>query len=81
MYGSETMLWNEKETSRISSGQMDNFREFLGIRRMDRVPNAQIRELCRMKDGPDESMLWWFSHVERMDSNRIAKSLCRRVCW
>ena len=26
----------------------------LGIRRMDRVPNAWIRELCGVKEGLDE---------------------------
>ena len=46
MYGSETMLWKEKERSRVRAVQMDNLRGLLGIRRMDRVPNAQIRELC-----------------------------------
>ena len=45
-YGSETMLWKEKERSRIRVVQMDNLRGLLGIRRMDRVPYARIRELC-----------------------------------
>ena len=43
MYDSETMLWKENEISRIRAVQMDNLRNFLGIRNMDRVPNAQIR--------------------------------------
>ena len=30
---------------RIRAVQMDNLRSLFGIRRMDRVPNAQIREL------------------------------------
>ena len=46
---------------------MDNLRGLLGIRRMDRVPNAWIRELCRVKkildERTDESVLQWFSHV------------------
>ena len=49
MYGSETVLWKEKEISRIRAIQMDNirgFRSLLGIRRMGRVPNTRIRELC-----------------------------------
>ena len=33
---------------------MDNLRGLLGIRRMDRVPNARIRELCGVKKGQDE---------------------------
>ena len=43
MYGIETMLWNE-ERSRVRAVQMDNLRGILGIRGMDRVPNAQIRD-------------------------------------
>ena len=45
MYGSETMLWKEKERSGIRDVQMDNLRGLLGIRRMDRLPNARIWEL------------------------------------
>ena len=40
MYCSETMLWKEKERSRVRAIQMDNLRRLLGIRRMDRVLNA-----------------------------------------
>ena len=42
-YGSETMIWKEKERSRIRTVQMDNLE---GIGRLDKVPNAQIRQLC-----------------------------------
>ena len=44
MYGSETVIWKE-ERSRIRAVQMDNLIGLLGIRRMDKVPNAWIREL------------------------------------
>ena len=51
------------ERSRIRAVQMDNFRGLLGIRRMDRVPNARMRELCRVKKGledrTDEGVLQW----------------------
>ena len=49
MYGSETMLWKEKESSTIRVVQMDNFKVKLGIRRMERVENARLREFCRVK--------------------------------
>ena len=49
MYGSETILWKEKERYRIRTIQMDIFRGLLGIRNMDRVPNAWIKELCGLK--------------------------------
>ena len=45
MYGSEARLWKEKERSRVRAVQMNNLRGLLGIRKMDRIPNAQIREL------------------------------------
>ena len=56
MYGSETMLWKEKEISKIRAVQMDNLTDLLGIRRMDRVPNAQTRELCGVTKGIDEKI-------------------------
>ena len=34
MSGNETMLWEEKERSRIKALQVDNVRGLLGIRRM-----------------------------------------------
>ena len=51
---SEMMVWKEKERPRIKAVQMDNLRALLGIRIMDKVPNAQIRELCGVTKGVDE---------------------------
>ena len=69
IYGSETMIRNE-ESFRIRTVDIDNLRGLLDIRRMDRVLNAQIRELCRVMKGLDERIgvcvLCWFGHVERM---------------
>ena len=50
-YGSETMIWGEKERSRIRAVQVDNLRGLLGIRRMDKALNARIRELCGVTKG------------------------------
>ena len=56
---------------------MDNLRCLLGIRRMERVPNAQIRELYgvtkEVNERIGEGVLRWFCHVERMERNRIPK--------
>ena len=35
------MILREMERSKIGAVEMDNFRDLLGIRRMDKVPNAQ----------------------------------------
>ena len=51
---------------------------------MNRVLNAHIRELCRVKKGLDErideGLLRWFGHVRRMESVRIAKIVYVREC-
>ena len=48
---------------------MDNLRGLLGIRRTDKVPNAQIRHFCGVMKGvdkkTDEGVLQWFDHVEK----------------
>ena len=61
MYGSKTMLWKEKERSRVIAVKMDNLGGLLGIRRMDKVPNLQIRELCGVTNGMNESINECFS--------------------
>ena len=49
---------------------MDNFKGSLGIRRRDRVLNAWIRELYKVRKCLDEKIdggfLYWFGHVERI---------------
>ena len=84
MYDSETMLWKEKERSRIRAVQIDNLRGLLGIRRMDRIQNAQIREFCLVKKGLDErideGVLKWYGHVERMERYRNAKRVYIGEC-
>ena len=83
-YGSETVIWMERERSRNKVVQIDNFRGLLGIRRMDdNVPNARIRQLCGEMKGMDENIkgvLQWFGHVERMEIDRIAKRVYIGEC-
>ena len=63
---------------------MDYLRGLLGIRRTDRVPDARIRQLCGVRWGLDEKIderiLSWFGHVEKMERDRIAKSVCVGEC-
>ena len=63
---------------------MDNLRGLLGIGRMDRVLNAQIRELYGVRNVLDErineGILWWFGHVERVERDRIAKRVYVGEC-
>ena len=49
------MIWR-KERTRILAVYMDNLRVVLGIRRMDKVPTAQIRQLCGVTKDVDEKI-------------------------
>ena len=75
------MIWKE-ERSRIRDVQMENLRCVLGIRRMNKVPNARIRELCGVTKGVDEridkDVLRWLGNEERMENDRIAKRVYMR---
>ena len=83
-YGSKTMLWKEKKRSRIRAAQINDFRGLLGIRRIDRISNAQIMELCGVTKGINErineGVLRWFGHVERMEKDSIAKRVYVGEC-
>ena len=58
-YGSETMICREKERSRVRDVQKTTSRGLMGIRRMDKVLNAGIRQLCEMtKVFSDGSAMW-----------------------
>ena len=84
-YGIKTMIWREKERSRIRAAERDNLRGLLGIRIMDKViPNARIRQFCGVTKGVskkiDEGVLRCFGHVERMQNDRIAKRVYVGEC-
>ena len=53
-------------------------------KKMDKVLNAWIRELCgvtkAMDERIDEGVLRWFGHVERMENDRIAKRVYVGLC-
>ena len=83
-YCSGIMIWREKERSWIRVVQMDSLRGLLGIRKIDKVPNTRIRQLCRVTRGIgekiDEGVLRWFEHMERMENDRIAKRVYVGEC-
>ena len=63
---------------------MDNLRGLLCIRRMDKVPNARIRQLCGVTKGVnekiEESIFRWFGNVERMKNDSIVKGVYLGEC-
>src|SRR5678816_1591708 len=63
---------------------MENLRGMLGVRRINKIRNERIRELCGVKKGVNErineSTLRWFGHVERMNDSRLVKRMYNGEC-
>jgi hypothetical protein len=84
MFGSEVMVWSQKNISRVQAVQMDNLRGVLGVRKVDKMRNEYIRELCGIEKGVieriSECILRWFGHVERMEEYRLVKKIYSSEC-
>ena len=60
---------------------MENLRDLLRIRRMDKVPNVRIRKSCGVMKGVDEKIEGrLFGHMERMEDDRIVKRVYGGEC-
>src|SRR5678816_2521990 len=59
-------------------------RVVLGVRRIDKMRNERIIELCGVKKGVNERInertLRLFGHVERMDDSRLVKRMYSGEC-
>merc|ERR1712002_339685 len=70
-------MGNVKDRKRMEAVKMNCLRNICGRRRIDRVPNVRIREMCGKNVGVSERMdqggLRWFGHVERMGNERLVK--------
>ena len=73
MYRSDIMVWREKERSRTRAVELNSLRGSLGIRRIDRIMNARVRELVDVKKE-------WFGYIERTDNSRITKRVSEGNC-
>src|SRR5678815_4666944 len=84
LYSSETMVWNKKYRSKVQCVHIHNLRGMLGVRRIDKMRNERIRELCGVKKAVNErineSMLRWFGHVERMNDSQLVKRMYSGEC-
>ena len=65
---SETMVWREKERSKIRAVKMNNFTNLLGIRRTNKCQMNGVRDLYGVKkgvdEGIDENVLQWFGIID-----------------
>ena len=77
LYGCKVWSLKLHERKRIEAVEMNCLRNICGIRRIDRVSNAEIRRRCgknvSLGQRIDQGVLRWFGHVERMGNERMAK--------
>ena len=81
VYGLETWSLSTQERRKVEVFEMMCFRNICGIRRVDRVRNATMRERCGCElsvlEQLERSMLKGFRHVERMEEERLVKRVYR----
>ena len=65
------------ERRKVNVLEMKCLRSLVGVSRMDRVRNEEVRRRAGIErefaSRADQRVLRWFGHVERMDEHRIAK--------
>jgi len=75
-FGSEAWVLKEREEQRLEVAQMKFFRHLLGITKLDKEKNQNIREKTGAQNIVKEIKQYqekWLQHVQRMDTNRIPK--------
>ena len=77
MYGAETWNVREAERNRLDVFEMRCLRSMVGVTRMDRVRNEEVRRrtgmVRKMSERVDQRVLSWYGHVVRMDEERLTK--------
>ena len=65
------------ERRKVNVLEMKCLRSLVGVSRMDRVRNEEVRRRARIErelaSRADRRVLRWFGHVERMDKHRMAR--------
>ena len=65
------------ERRKVNVLEMKCLRSLVGVSRMDRVRNEEVRRRAgiekELASRADQGVLRWFGHVERMDEHRMAR--------
>ena len=86
LYGAEAWSMRSAERRKGNVLEMKCLRSLVGVSRMDRVRNEEVRRRARIErelaSRADQRVLRWFGHVERMDEYRMAgRVLMGEVNW
>lgn len=83
LYGAETWTISESNRRKLEATEMDAFRRTLGISRMDRIRNEEIRLRMGIEgtiiNDIESKQLVWYGHVRRMDETRLPKKVMEWV--
>ena len=71
LYGAEAWGRRSAERRKVNVLEMKCLRSLVGVSRMDRVSNEEVRRRAgierELATRADQRVLRWFGHVERMD--------------
>ena len=71
LYGAEAWGVRSAERRKVNVLEMKCLRSLVGVPRMDKVRNEQVRRRdgieMELASRADQRVLRWFGHVERMD--------------
>ena len=74
LYGAEAWGMRSAERRKMNVLEIKCLRSLVGVSRMDRVRNEEVRRRAGIKmelaSGADQSVLRWFGYVLRMDDTR-----------
>ena len=77
LYGAETWGMRSTDRRKVNVLEMKCFRCLVGVSRMDRVRNEEVRRRAgieiELASRADQRVLRWCGHVERMDDYRMAR--------
>ena len=77
LYGAEAWGMRSAESRKVNVLEMESLRSLVGVLRMDRVRNEEVRRRAgiarELESRADQRALRWFGHVERMDEHLIAR--------
>ena len=75
--GAEAWDMRSDESRKVNVHEMKCLRNLVGVSRMDRVRNEEVRRRAGIEresaSRTDQRVLRWFGHVERMDEYRMAR--------
>ena len=76
LYGAEAWGMRSAERRKVNVLEMKCLRSLIGVSRMDRVRNEEVRRRAciemELASRADQRVLRWFVHVERMDAYCMA---------